>query len=265
MRDLVFVDSPPAAGSPGAGRGRPGQPRPGANQTPTERQPNRGRQPGDPFVCVGCRETFPAEEEYHLGKVPQGRCGDCGRAKRREATAEWRAKQRGADYVLPEIKDRLSPVVDGSRMCLECGETKVVSLFYCDRTVSSGHQPVCILCRRAERVLKWSELSDEDRQRIQVRNWETWIWRYYRLTVSEYEAMLEAQGGVCAICKQPPVRRLCVDHDHSCCPGKRSCGRCVRKLLCHGCNFTIGGIERVGAVDPFAEYLASHPKTLVSV
>lgn len=49
--------------------------------------------------------------------------------------------------------------------------------------------------------------------------------------------MLQEQGGVCAICKQPPRRnKLHVDHDHSCCPGKRSCGRCIRGLLCASCN-----------------------------
>jgi hypothetical protein len=45
----------------------------------------------------------------------------------------------------------------------------------------------------------------------------------------DYAAMLEAQGGGCAICgAKPKTRRLHVDHDHA--TGK------VRGLLCHRCN-----------------------------
>lgn len=67
----------------------------------------------------------------------------------------------------------------------------------------------------------------------------------YGLMPKQYEAKLAAQGGVCAICKQPetrlhrgngPLLSLAVDHDHRCCQGKTSCGRCVRGLLCDRCN-----------------------------
>lgn len=53
-----------------------------------------------------------------------------------------------------------------------------------------------------------------------------------------YERLYEAQGGVCALCRRATGRtkRLAVDHDHTCCAGKESCGRCVRGLLCGPCN-----------------------------
>lgn len=34
-----------------------------------------------------------------------------------------------------------------------------------------------------------------------------------------------------------------IDHDHTCCPGSRSCGNCVRGILCEGCNLQIGQVE----------------------
>jgi hypothetical protein len=49
------------------------------------------------------------------------------------------------------------------------------------------------------------------------------------VTDAEYDRLLAAQGGGCAICGNPPKsRRLDADHDHK-------TGR-VRGLLCHRCN-----------------------------
>jgi hypothetical protein len=49
--------------------------------------------------------------------------------------------------------------------------------------------------------------------------------------------MYESQDRACAGCHTPmPDAKLEVDHDHACCPGSRSCGRCVRGLLCRTCN-----------------------------
>lgn len=70
----------------------------------------------------------------------------------------------------------------------------------------------------------------------------------YGLTREQYDAMHRAQGGLCACCEQPErtlnkrgeIKMLAVDHDHSCCPGKKSCGECVRGLLCHSCNVGMG-------------------------
>lgn len=60
----------------------------------------------------------------------------------------------------------------------------------------------------------------------------------YGLSPGEYDELKEFQGGKCAICQRATgkTKRLAIDHDHDCCPGKVSCGQCVRGALCAPCN-----------------------------
>jgi hypothetical protein len=71
--------------------------------------------------------------------------------------------------------------------------------------------------------------------------------KYYGMTLEEYEHRFAKQGGVCAICKMSDSsgRRLAVDHNHNCCPGKKSCGKCIRGLLCSPCNHALGRFDAV--------------------
>lgn len=70
--------------------------------------------------------------------------------------------------------------------------------------------------------------------------------RNFGVPAGWYEQQLERQGFKCAICPRTESGghgRFHVDHDHTCCPGKKSCGKCVRGLLCHGCNTSLGGFQ----------------------
>lgn len=87
------------------------------------------------------------------------------------------------------------------------------------------------------------------------------LWKRYRMTVEEYDAKAEAQNHCCALCGQPERiegRRLAVDHDHSCCPGRNSCGACTRDLLCTVCNQRLGVLEDDEFVAAAQAYQARH-------
>lgn len=63
--------------------------------------------------------------------------------------------------------------------------------------------------------------------------------RTFGIDLVEYNRLLEAQQGVCAVCRQPETskvsKRLCVHHDHA--TGK------VIALLCRRCNIAMGQLN----------------------
>jgi len=87
------------------------------------------------------------------------------------------------------------------------------------------------------------------------------VLKTYGLTEDEYAALLAFQGGTCAIprCRaRGVVKRLAVDHDHACCPGPISCGRCVRGLVCGPHNQELLG-KYAKDLQAGIDYLADPP------
>jgi Autographiviridae endonuclease VII len=71
------------------------------------------------------------------------------------------------------------------------------------------------------------------------------------ITTEQYDEIYKSQGSCCAVCgfvetkimKTGLPKRLAIHHDHRCCPGKYSCGKCVIALLCSNCNTGIGLLQ----------------------
>lgn len=69
----------------------------------------------------------------------------------------------------------------------------------------------------------------------------------------------------CALCskqfytgRSPTRSTFAIDHDHTCCQGQRSCGQCVRGVLCNSCNLSLGHIESMigrAGLDHLVEYI----------
>lgn len=113
---------------------------------------------------------------------------------------------------------------------------------------------------RARHPEKFAAQMAKDLERRAKKPTRTHLGRY-GLTLDQYEAMLAAQGGVCAICQRPEIRRyrgltvmgLSVDHYDT------EEGPVVRGLLCHACNLAIGFLRHDPGLARSAEaYLEAH-------
>lgn len=93
--------------------------------------------------------------------------------------------------------------------------------------------------KRAEISARLKARREEDPQRYRDQH-RQWL---YGITRENFDAMLAAQGGGCAICgttEPGGVGEWHVDHDHACCSTRRTCGNCNRGLLCGRCNIMLG-------------------------
>jgi Recombination endonuclease VII len=66
----------------------------------------------------------------------------------------------------------------------------------------------------------------------------------HKLNPEQYQALVDKQNNTC-VCGRvfgttwSTVPRI--DHDHACCPQSlKSCGKCIRGLLCNRCNRVLG-------------------------
>lgn len=129
---------------------------------------------------------------------------------------------------------------EGPWVCFRCEVEKPVSEFKPNQ--KCGH--VCGRCLRSDRLMK-----------------------AYGITVDEYDQILAEQDGRCAICKSDDPRNsygsFAQDHNHACCPDRKTCGKCRRGLLCARCNNVLEVFEReTFDVPAFLEYLKTYASIL---
>ncbi len=106
----------------------------------------------------------------------------------------------------------------------------------CSRLRDSTVDPKVKLAR----TLEWGRTETGARSRK-----TSWLKHTYNLTPEQKQDMLILQNNRCRVCKvefDDTVKHLVphIDHNHACCPGNKSCGKCVRGLLCRTCNTMLG-------------------------
>ncbi|AYN59130.1 endonuclease VII [Arthrobacter phage Yang] len=172
-------------------------------------------------LCSKCRSYKPLEDFSRNKKAKDGRqswCRECVRASR---------PARATTFV-----------------CADCGGTF-------PRTAARGGIPTrCEPCK---------ELHGRAYRREYQRQYFVEKVPRHGWTPDEKRAAMDAVGWKCEICAAPFVTPsdAHVDHDHKCCPGAYSCGKCRRGLLCSRCNTTLGRVgDDVDLLRAMAGYLS---------
>lgn len=129
-----------------------------------------------------------------------------------------------------------------NKICQSCGAIKHQSAFYgsinkrtvCKECTDSHHgHSWCVGCL-VWAPLEWFDIPSRGRPM----SWCALCWalRNHNTTIAQVLSIQGSSVPECAVCFQQHRRLLNVDHDHRCCPGERSCGQCVRGLLCRTHN-----------------------------
>lgn len=165
--------------------------------------------------------------------------------------------------------------------CYKCKETKDLDCFHKNKNTPSGYSRCCKVCVQVYRTShqerdteihrlayranpekfrklrrEWVASHPEENRKMLAnnhkKNWPKYFaqrrYKNYNFSQEQYDQMFLSQEKRCAACGtlDPALRgrdKWCLDHAHSCCPGPRSCGKCIRGILCDACNKALGCIQ----------------------
>ena len=170
--------------------------------------------------CPDCGESRPVgvftrDERRRDGLVFY--CRDHARQRLRDSKA-WRVGPPSRRHPVGR------EVPDGFKWCPDCDAVKPLAEFPKTRSSRSGVYTYCKPCHNVRGRATKDKAGGSRTYHLK---------RRYGITARDADAMLEEQGGSCAICRIEPAAH--VDHDHA--------TGAVRALLCFGCNGGLGQFE----------------------
>lgn len=125
--------------------------------------------------------------------------------------------------------------------CRICKCNKPFTNFSKRPNSKTGYRTECKPCLYVQRKKQpnFGRWHKENKKRLSQYNRERTLKRYHNITIEDYNNMLEAQHGACAICKTYAFmgigKKAHVDHCHK--TGK------IRGLLCNLCNVGLGAFR----------------------
>jgi hypothetical protein len=193
-------------------------------------------------TCKDCNETYPITNFYTTGRKKKDGsssyssfCKTCSKERYRSKEVKERLK---SEYTLPE-----------QYYCPKCNTTKSITEFLVRPDTGRPRTP----CKKCNTEINkvWRENNPgytppHIENALGIGAFRRYRWKStYNLTLEQTVDLMNLQEGSCAICFTPFTTEEVphVDHSHMCCPGKKSCGKCIRGFLCGLCNVGIGSLR----------------------
>jgi len=184
--------------------------------------------------CRDCGEEKLLEDFSPAKKSRDGRTSYC-RACLRLRHQRYRDARNGGEPVRRSAARASSAEV---KWCSGCRQELDRSAFGRNRAASDGLTSYCKPCHNAKSRDTYTRLYGSTR--------EYHLRRRYGITGAQLDAMVEAQGGVCLLCRERPAQH--VDHDHL--------TGLVRGVLCSCCNQGLGNFrDRADVMRSAIDYL----------
>jgi Recombination endonuclease VII len=191
--------------------------------------PGQGRRYCD--ECLDKQHGTPRGAARHQ-RFGEQLCEPCIEAERQYRSTLNKTRRRQNGYI-----NRADQAPEGTRWCPRCEQYLLIEAFR-TRTHTSGNVLPKSYCRECE-LAYTREYNFREK---------------FGITPAEYDALLAAQNGRCAICQNKPRKRaLAIDHNHK--------TKVIRGLLCTRCNHHLLGSahESVEMLQRAINYLKNPP------
>lgn len=140
------------------------------------------------------------------------------------------------------------------KLCAKCNKIKDINEFGFRSAEKDGYNYYCKSCHN-EKARIYRKIHPEETRKC-VENYrklnpekvkDSQLRIKYGISLDKLNELIYDQGGKCFLCKVEFSKkwdeRPAIDHDHSCCSGAKTCGKCIRKILCIRCNAWLGRFE----------------------
>jgi len=142
-----------------------------------------------------------------------------------------------------------------TKQCRKCKELVPLVLFTKKSAAKDGYASWCKKCMCDHNKARYANNESVRLARKEYDSYNRQAYVRHHLTNEQYQNLVSKNDGICPICNID--KAYVIDHDHNCCPGNFSCGRCVRGLLCLHCNWLLGDAkDSVSTLSNAIEYLS---------